>query len=347
MFEKPHFIIATLSDRYDLSWERQVIAEAEDFDAELRAVPTENFEPPIDEIRDADALLITSRNNVSRELIEQMPNLKVISKYAVGLDHIDLDAATDHGVVVTHFPDYCTNEVADHAMALILACNRRVVELDRDLREGAWTQGEHHTDAILRGPVPALRELTLGIIGYGRIGRAVARRAAPFGLKIIAADPYVDPSTVGDIELVPLDELLGRADLVTIHAPLTQETRGLLGEAELNLLKPTAFVINTARGPIIDMQAATDWAKANPQGGLALDVVDPEPLPKESPLYGLPNVILTPHSAYYSLKSVEILREESLLAALEVLRGRQPRVVANPAVLDRLDLEPAAMPVIA
>lgn len=347
MSEKPHFVIATLSDRYDLSWERQVIDAAEEFDAELRPVPTEDFNPPVEQLRDADALLITSRNNISRELIEQMPNLKVISKYAVGLDHIDLQAATDHGVLVTHFPDYCTNEVADHAMALILACNRRVVQLDRDLRAGAWVQGEHHTDAIIRGPVPALRELTLGIVGYGRIGRAVARRAAPFGLKTIAADPYVDPASVGDVELVALNELLDRADLVTIHTPLTDETRGMLGANELSRLKPAAFVINTARGPIIDLAAAADWAKANPQGGLALDVVDPEPLPLDSPLYALPNVILTPHSAYYSLKSVEILREESLLAALEVLRGRQPRVVANPAVLDRLDLKPAAAPVAA
>lgn len=344
MTDKPHFVIATLSDRYDLSWEREVIAQSEDLDAELRQVSPHNFDPPLDEIRDADALLITSRNNITRELIAQMPNLKVISKYAVGLDHIDLDAATEHGVVVTHFPDYCTNEVADHAMALILAANRRIVQLDRDLRAGAWLELAHRTDAILRGPVSALRDLALGLIGFGRIGRAVARRAAPFGLKIIAADPYVAPETVEGVELVSLNELLDRSNLVSIHAPLTSETRGMLGDAEFGRLKPDAFVINTARGPIIDMAAAANFAMDNPQGGLALDVVDPEPLPLDSPLFNLPNVILTPHAAYYSLKSVEILREESLLAALEVLRGRRPRVVANPAVLDRLELGTAAAP---
>jgi D-3-phosphoglycerate dehydrogenase len=345
MTDKPHFVIATLSDRYNLGWERETLDEVEDLDAELVAVSSPGHYPPADQLREADALLISTRDRITPELLTELPKLKVISSYGVGLDHIDLEAAAERGVLVTHFPDYCTNEVADHAMSLILGVNRRIVQLDRDLKAGAWLKKAHMTTDILHGPVPALRDSTLGIVGFGRIGRAVARRAAPFGLKLLVNDPYIGPETAEGVELVALDELLERADIITLHTPLTKETRGFIGADQFARLKPAAFLVNTARGPLLDMAAAAAWAAANPQGGLALDVVDPEPLPKDSPFYGLDNVILTPHSAYYSSKSVEILREETLFGALDVLRGRRPRFVANPAVLDLLILESNSTPI--
>jgi D-3-phosphoglycerate dehydrogenase len=237
-------------------------------------------------------------------------------------------------------PGYCTAEVADHAMSLLLALNRRLVELDRDLRAGAWNQHGPATRTILRGPVPPLRELTLGIVGFGRIGRAVAARARTFGLTLLAADPYADPAAVAaaGAELLPLPDLLGRADLVTLHCPLTPETRGLIGAPELARMKPTAFLVNTARGPIVDLPALAAALERSDLAGAGLDVFDVEPLPAASPFYRMPNVILTPHAAYYSERSVEVVRRETMNEALAVLRGRRPRTVANPAVLARVSL---------
>jgi D-3-phosphoglycerate dehydrogenase len=217
------------------------------------------------------------------------------------------------------------------------------VQFDRDLREGAWATHEHHMDRILRGPVPPLRELTVGIVGIGRIGSAVAARLAPFGVKLIAFDPYLDADTIRDngAEPVSLEELLQASDIVTLHCPLTPETQGMLDAAALATMKPTAMLVNTARGPIVDLDALGVALENQRLGGAALDVVYPEPLPLDSPLYSLPNVILTPHAAYYSERSVQVIRTETLMAAVDVLQGRQPKVVANPAVLPRVSLAPA------
>jgi len=260
----------------------------------------------------------------------------------VGLDNVDLEAAADAGIVVTHYPGYCTSEVADHALAMILALNRRIVEQDRSLREGAWVEHGPSTRRILRGPIQPLREQTLGIVGFGRIGQAVAARAKPFNLTIVAADPYIDPEVMvaAGVEPATLEELLRRSDIVTLHTPLTPETRGLIDAAALALMKPTAVLVNTARGPIIDLPALAQALQEEKIAGAALDVVDPEPLPADSPFYRMSNVILTPHSAYYSERSVDVVRRETLLEALQVLRGKRPRTVANPAVLDKVTLEP-------
>jgi D-3-phosphoglycerate dehydrogenase len=232
--------------------------------------------------------------------------------------------------------------VADHALAMILALNRRIVEQDRALREGAWVEHGPATRRILRGPIQPLREQTLGIIGFGRIGQAVAARAKPFGVTIIAADPYIDPEIIrgAGAEPVSLEELLARSDIATIHTPLTPETRGLIDATALARMKPSAVLVNTARGPIIDLSALARALQDGIIAGAALDVVDPEPLGANSPFYGMPNVILTPHSAYYSERSVDVVRRETLLEALQVLRGKRPRTVANPGVLSKVTLEP-------
>jgi D-3-phosphoglycerate dehydrogenase len=262
----------------------------------------------IDAGRDADALMCSTLDVLNRSVMSELKKTKVIARYGVGLDNVDLDAATDHGIVVTHFPQYCTSEVADHALALILALNRRIVEQDRALHAGAWVTFRNETRKIIRGPIPPLREQTLGIIGFGRIGRSVAQRAAPFGLTIIAADPYVAVDEIrahpAGVEPVALDDLLTR----------------------------------TARGPIVDIDAITAALEGGRIGGAGLDVVYPEPLPADHPLYRQQNAILTPHSAYYSERSVEVVREQTLIAALTVLQGRRPRTVANPAVLAKVQL---------
>ncbi len=340
------FTVVVTSDRYGnetegLEIEQALVDEITDLDITLLGRPSATEDELIEAGRDADALCVSTREAVTRRVLENLPNTKVISRYGVGLDNVDLDAAADNNIVVTHYPGYCTSEVADHAMSMLLALNRRLVEQDRSLREGDWVKFGPATRTILKGTVPALREQTLGIIGFGRIGQALAERARPFGVTMITADPYQDPAVVEahGVHLVSLEDLLKRSDLVTIHCPLTPETRGLINKERLALMKPTAFLVNTARGPIIDLPALADALANKRLAGAALDVVDPEPLPANSPFYTMGNVILTPHSAYYSERSVELVRRETLLEAIEVLRGKRPRTVANPDVLARVHLE--------
>ncbi|MGI9252280.1 MAG: C-terminal binding protein [Thermomicrobiales bacterium] len=340
------FTVVVTSDRYGnetegLEMERAVVDEITDLDIDLQGRPSASEDELIAAGADADALCVSTREAVTRRVLENLPRTKVISRYGVGLDNVDLDAAADNGIVVTHYPGYCTSEVADHAMSMILGLNRRLVEQDRALREGDWVKFGPATRTILRGPVWPLREQTLGIVGFGRIGQSVAERAKPFGLKILAADPYQEPAVMEahGVEPVSLNDLLDRSDIVTLHCPLTPETRGIIGAAELARMRPTAVLVNTARGPLIDLPALAAALEAKALAGAALDVVDPEPLPADSPFYRMNNVILTPHSAYYSEKSVELVRRETLLEAIEVLRGKRPRTVANPAVLSKVHLE--------
>jgi D-3-phosphoglycerate dehydrogenase / 2-oxoglutarate reductase len=333
--------VVVTSDRYGnethgLELEQELAAGVTDLDVTLVGRASTSEDELIRAAQDADALLVSTREAVTRRVLENIPRVKVISRYGVGLDNVDLEAAADAGIVVTHYPGYCTSEVADHALSMILALNRRIVEQDRALREGAWVEHGPSTRRILRGPIQPLREQTLGIVGFGRIGQAVAARAKPFNLTIVAADPYIDP----EVMVAAGVELLRRSDIVTLHTPLTPETRGLIDAAALALMKQTAVLVNTARGPIIDLPALARALQEEEIAGAALDVVDPEPLPADSPFYQLSNVILTPHSAYYSERSVDVVRRETLLEALQVLRGKRPRTVANPAVLHKVTLEP-------
>jgi D-3-phosphoglycerate dehydrogenase / 2-oxoglutarate reductase len=338
----PRYTVVMTSSRYrwDMAPEQAILQRFPELAVDLQSAAVNSEEDLIAVGREADALLCSTLEACNRHVISNLARTKVIARYGVGLDNVDLDAATDHGIVVTHFPQYCTNEVADHAFALILALNRRIVEFDRALKNGAWVALRHETRKILRGPIPPLREQTLGIVGFGRIGQAVGRRAVPFGLTILAADPYVDAEVAhfAGVDPVSLEELLTRSDIVSIHCPLTPETRSLIGAEQLALMKPTAILVNTARGPIVDVDAAAEALAAGRLAGAGLDVVTPEPLPADHPLYTLPNVILTPHAAYYSERSVEVVREQTLLEALAVLQGRRPQTVANPAVLEKVHL---------
>jgi D-3-phosphoglycerate dehydrogenase len=333
-------IVATF-DQYDVSWEQEHLRELTDLDVEItQGVPTSTAEF-IDVAAGADAILIDAREPITDALLDQLPDLRAIGRHSVGLDGIDLDAATRHGVVVTHYPMYCTSEVADHAIAMIYALNRRIVRFDRDLRDGLWVQKGYFMDQLLgEGRIRALRNQTLGLIGCGRIGWSVASRMEGSVGEVIATDPYIDPAVAGEsgARLVGRAELLATADIISIHCPLTPETRGMINAAAFAQMKPGVLIVNTARGPIVDM-ADLDAALASGQvAGAALDVFDPEPLPLDAPLFSRPNLIMTPHAAYYSEESVEIRRRETLIAVLEVLAGREPEVVANPDVLDSLGL---------
>lgn len=287
------------------------------------------FEPTVsadeDELiahtRHADALCVTAAR-VSRRVIEHLERCRVIVRYGVGFDVVDVGAATERGILVCTMPDFCTEEVANHALMLLLACNRRLISLHEGMRQGVWGR-------------PSLRDIgplygeTLGIIGYGRIGRAMARRGRALGMHIVAADPYVEHAEEGD-RLLPLDDLLGLADYVSIHTPLSTETRGLIGERELRLMRPSAYIINTARGPVIGQAALVQALREGWIAGAGLDVLEVEPVAGDNPLLGLSNVVLTPHSAFYSEASVQRQHELAAENVLCALTG-----VCPPGLLNR------------
>jgi D-3-phosphoglycerate dehydrogenase len=342
------YMLVVTSDRYgdgvaNLEPERQVIAEFPDIEAEIYGSTGRTEDELIEIGQSADVILVSTRDVISRRLLESAPRIKVVAIYGVGLNNVDLDAAAELGVVITHYPQYCTDEVADHAMALMLGMNRRVFQQNEALHQGAWVRHRAQTGSIMRGEVPALRTSTLGIIGLGRIGQASAARARAFGLRLIAADPAPDHAAFErlGVDLVSLDDLLRQSDLIAIHCPLLPTTRHLLDATALAKTKPNVVIVNTARGPIIDLDSLVADLTANPGKRAALDVTDPEPLPLEHPLYTMENVVLTPHSAYYSESSVKVVRRETLVDALSVLRGFRPRTVANPDVLARVNLRPA------
>jgi D-3-phosphoglycerate dehydrogenase len=341
------FSIIVASDRYagednDFSVEEKLLEGFPDIEVDLHAEPGRTEEHLIDMGQRADALILSTRDPVTRKVCEGIPRVKVIARYGVGLDNADLDAAADNGIVVTHYPQYCTSEVADHAAAFILSMNRRIVELNEDLHAGAWGQKGRSTTHILRGPLHGLHVSTVGVIGMGRIGSAVVARMRPFGARILVFDPYVDPDEIrrAGAEQVTFDQLVSESDYITLHCPLTPETRGILGPEAFAQMKPTVTIVNTCRGPVINEAALVDFLKANPGARAGLDVMEHEPLSAESPLWEMPNVVMTPHSAYYSVESAKTVRDQTFLSAIAVLRGYLPPTVANPAVLHKVELKP-------
>ncbi len=275
---------------------------------------------------DADGI-ITQYGAFTRRVVQALRRCRVISRYGVGVDTIDLAAATEQGIIVAFVPDYGTDEVSNHAAALILALHRRVLPLDRGVRTGHW-------DFRLGTPIQRLTKQTLGVIGLGRIGTALAAKMRAFGLAVIAADPYRTdwPSWVGR---VPLDELLQASDIISLHCPLTAETRHLINATALRKMKPTAILVNTARGGVVDTEAVLQALRERWIAGAALDVQAAEPMPATHPLAGLDNVILTPHAAWYSEDSVVECKRKTALAVRRVLEGQIPAAVANPEVLNR------------
>ncbi|MGC4105922.1 MAG: C-terminal binding protein [Thermomicrobiales bacterium] len=290
----------------------------------------------------ADALMLSLRHALPKETFDAIAanGVKVVGRYGTGLDNVDLDAAADAGIVVTHFPSYCTTEVADHTVALVLTMNRRILELDHDIRGGVWHREGGNTDGMLRGPIAAMRDLTVGIVAVGAIGRAIVERLKVFGPTVIGHDPYV-PAEVFErigVEPVGFDELLQRSDVVILMSPLLPSTRGMIGATQFAMMKPDAMLVNTSRGPIIDEAAMIAHLQATPSFRVGLDVFEHEPLPLESPLLTLPNVIVTPHSGFYSTRSTETILRETMAEVLDVLSGQRPAVVANPKVLQKIAL---------
>ncbi|MHB1161785.1 MAG: C-terminal binding protein [Chloroflexota bacterium] len=279
-------------------------------------------------VRYADGLLV-ERAPITRKVIAGMERCLVMARYGVGYDCIDVQAAADAGIIVCNVPDYCVSEVADHTIALLLAQARSLIQLDSEVRRGVW-------DVYSGGKGnQRLAGLTLGMIGLGRIGRAVARRAAAFGLQIMVYDPYVSTEAMAaeGLEKAEMEEVLKAADFLTMHLPLSAQTQHILDADRIRLMKPTARVVNTARGGLVNQKALTEALMEGRLAGAALDVLEQEPPDPDDPLLTLPNVIITPHAAFYSPGASRDLHRMAAEEVARVLQGQMPHSVVNPAVL--------------
>ena len=281
--------------------------------------------PPVDAI-------LTNWKQVTPAVLDAAPKCRIVSRYGVGVDNIAVAHATELGIPVTNVPDYCFEEVSDHAMALLLACARRVVTFANATRQGAW-------DVKQGRPIQRVRGQTLGLIGFGRNGRALAGKALGFGLKMVVYDPWVAAEAVAPFGALTndLDALLRDSDYVSIHVPLTDATRNLINARTLRLMKPGAYLINTSRGPIIDEAALVHALSEKWIAGAGLDVLVQEPGDPANPLFGLDNAIITPHASFYSEAAIEELEQKACERVVLALRGETPPSVVNPAVLQRAD----------
>jgi D-3-phosphoglycerate dehydrogenase len=307
----------------NLDLARAVVSRA---GAELRLSPQATPEAIVATARDADAVLVTYAK-ITGDMIREMKKCKIISRFGIGVDNVDLEAATKQGIVVTKVPDYCIDEVSDHAMALLLALIRKIPFSSARAHAGRWEM-----PAVT--PIHRMRGTVLGLVGFGRIPQLVAPKAKAFGMRVMAYDPYVplnvmEQAGVGRLEF---PELLKISDYISIHSPLTPETRHLFSTEVYKQMKPGALIVNTSRGPVVDEAALAAALDSKQIGGAALDVLEQEP-PVSSPLFGRDNVILTPHTSFYSVESLEELQTKAAEEVVRVLSGQPPRNPVNPEVL--------------
>ena len=320
MSNKRPKVVITDCDHPSVEIEKEILSE---IDLEFLLAHCNTEDEVIKAAQDADGI-INQYAPITRKVIESLRKCKVIARYGVGVDNIDIEAATEYGIIVANVPDYCIDEVSTHTMALILACARGITLLDSKIREKKW-------DFTLAKPLFRTKGKTLGLFGLGKIARAVAQKASGFGFKIIAYDPYISKIN-NEIKLVEFPQLLSDSDFISIHTPLTGETRHSFGESELRAMKKTAYLINTARGSIVDEEALYKALKKRWIAGVALDVMEKEPPDWENLLPKLDNLIITPHVSFYSEESYVELKTKVAEAVCSVLKGKLPRAFVNPQV---------------
>jgi D-3-phosphoglycerate dehydrogenase / 2-oxoglutarate reductase len=267
--------------------------------------------------KDADAVLVTYAK-LTREVLTQFTRCKAIGRFGLGVDNIDLATAKEKGIAVNYVPDYCIREVSDHAMALLLSLIRKIPLSNRVVQSGRWEM-----PAVV--PIRRIEGTVLGLVGFGHIPRLVAPKAQGFGMKVIAYDPYAKPEVfkAAGVESVDFDTLLKKSDYVSVHAPLLPATRGMMNAAAFAKMKKGAYIVNTARGPLIDDTALLAALDSGQIGGAGLDVVTAEPLVKDSPLLGRDNVIISPHTGFYSIEALEELQTKCASDVARVLSGEK------------------------
>ena len=319
----PRFLIAVTDSPFpSLDPAKAALAR---LDPELRIAKTASTDDILAVARDADAVFVTYAR-LPRELLTQLTRCKVIGRFGLGVDNIDTKAAAELGITVTYVPDYCMHEVSDHAMALLLALARKIPFSDKLVQAGRWEM-----PAVV--PIHRLSGRVLGLVGFGNIPRALAPKAKAFGLRVLAHDPFVsrDVFAAAGVEPVSFEELLANSDFVSIHAPLSPATRGLFNAEVFGKMKTGAILINTARGPLVDETDLIAALDAGRVGAAALDVVAVEPLALDSRLIGRDNVILTPHTAFYSVEALDELQRKCASDVARVLSGEPPVYPVKPA----------------
>jgi D-3-phosphoglycerate dehydrogenase len=307
----------------DADVERDILREV---DAELTVAPSYDPETLAGLVADCDAIM-TCWAPVPESVVAAAPRCQIVARFGIGLDNIDVDYCTTRGIPITNVPDYCTAEVAEHAMALLLALARRVAYFHHETKSGRY-------DLSAAAPMARIEGQTLGIVGLGNTGRRLAKKAAALDLNVLVTGRSKPESLPAGSRWVALDELLTQSDFVSLHVPLTEETRHLIGAEQLSLMKPTSYIINTARGGLLDHAALSTALSKNRLAGAALDVQDPEPPDMSQAPFNDPRVIVTPHAAFLSKQSLTALRTRTARAVVERLSGRVPEHVVNPQALE-------------
>jgi D-3-phosphoglycerate dehydrogenase / 2-oxoglutarate reductase len=281
--------------------------------------------------KDADGLLVQYAS-ITRRVIESLQKCKVIARYGIGVDSIDIEAATEHGICIVNVINYCIDEVSDHTIALVLACVRKVVILNNAVKKGIW-------DFKISKPIFRLRNMKLGLVGFGNIARMVSHKAQAFGLSVLAYDPYISSSdmTQNNVKKVNLEDLLAEADIISLHLPLTKTTKYMFTEKEFKLMKNTAFIINTSRGSLIKEEDLYKALNEKWIAGAALDVTEKEPIDSNNNLLKLDNIIITPHVSFYSDESLKDLQRNAAKGVAQVLTGEIPSSIVNKEVLKKIN----------
>ena len=290
----------------------------EDANAEVVQAPSSSEEDIIKAAENADAILVTYAK-LNENILRSLKNCKAIGRFGIGVDNIDLKVAVELGISVNYVPDYCLDEVSDQAMAMIISMARKIPQSNKLVQSGRWEM-----PAV--GPMYRLRGKTVGLIGFGNIPRLMTPKAQAFGFNVIASDPYAPKELFEKygVESVSMDELYERSDFISVHAPLLPETKGVVNKDAFKKMKATAIIVNTARGPLINEKDLVEALDKNEIGGAGLDVVETEPLPENSPLIGRDNVILAPHTAFYSVEALEELQTKAASDVARVLNGEEP-----------------------
>jgi len=308
----------------DLIMEREMLAKV---DAELIEVTESANVGP--ECEDADAVIDTYEL-VPAEMIEKMTKCKLIIRNGIGVNTIDVDAATKKGIMVANVPTYCLDEVATHAITLMLAVARKITKLNDSVKSGVW-------DVKVATPVYSLQGKTLGLVGFGKIPRLVKEKSVPFGMNVVIYDPYVTDEQAAEagVKKVGIEELIKTSDFISIHCPLTPETRGMFNEAAFKKMKKTAYIINTARGPVIKEEDLIAALQNGEIAGAGLDVLTSDAVDINNPLLKMDNVIVTPHAAWYSEESIVTRRRQTIESVISVLEGDEPLSLVNRKQLGR------------